>query len=301
MRVKVLTGLELGLALILLTGVLSLGQGVVINEVAWAGTAASPSDECIELYNVSDAAVDLTGWTLAFGKTVVDLGSGVNTVIPAGGYFLLERSDDATISTIAADLIYKGTLPNSGTVIKLIDPSGRVVDTANFGYEKGWFAGVAAGAYASMERVDPTGPDVPANWRTNDGVHRVGLDADGSPINGTPKAKNSATVAYETVPRVEVTAPAEEGEVLSGLYLVSWTAYDPDGDDSALKIDIYLSSDGGDSWTPIAAGLANGGSYAWDTTEVEDGDNYVLKVVATDPNALSGEDSSSIFTVSNSG
>lgn len=299
MRVKVLTGLELGLVLVLLTGVLSLGQGVVINEVAWAGTAASPSDEWIELYNPSDSPVDLTGWTLTFGKTVIDLGSGENTVIPAGGYFLLERSDDNTISDIAADLIYKGALSNSGTVIELIDPNGKVVDTANSGSEGGWFAGVAAGAYASMERIDPTGPDAPSNWRTNDGVHRVGLDADGNPINGTPKAKNSATVAYETVPRVQVTAPVDAGEVLSGLYLISWSAHDPDGDDSGLKIDIYFSSDGGNNWELIAAGLANGGSYAWDTTTVQNGDGYMLKVVATDPDALSGEGNSSIFTVSN--
>ncbi len=301
MRVKVLAGLELGLVLILLTGVLSLGQGVVINEVAWAGTAASPSDEWIELYNVSDTAVDLTGWTLSFGGTVIDLGSGARTVIPPGGYFLLERSDDVTISDIAADLIYKGTLPNSGTVIELIDPSGEVVDTANSGCEEGWFAGVAAGAYASMERIDPTGPDVPENWGTNDGIHRVGTDTDGNPINGTPKAKNSTTIAYETVPRVQVIAPAEEGEVISGLYLISWAAHDPDGDDSGLKIDIYFSPDGGRNWELIAAGLANGGSYAWDTTGVENGENYVLKVVATDPNALSGEGNSSIFTVSNPG
>jgi len=292
--------LGIWLLVVFLIGAIAWGQHPVINELAWAGTEASPSDEWIELYNPSDSPIDLTGWTLTFGKTVIDLGSGTNTVIPAGGYFLLERSDDNTISDIAADLIYTGSLSNSGTVIELHNPAGEIVDTANSGCEDGWYAGAAAGSYSTMERVDPLGPDAPANWRTNDGVHRVGLDADGNPINGTPKAKNSATIAYETIPRVEVAGP-EQGEVVSGVYLVGWTAHDPDGDDTALKIDLYYSSDNGENWTLIASGLANSGSYPWDTTGLESGDRYVLKVVATDPDALAGEGISSSFTVSNPG
>lgn len=117
--------LGIWLLVVFLIGAIAWGQHPVINELAWAGTEASPSDEWIELYNPSDSPIDLTGWTLTFGKTVIDLGSGTNTVIPAGGYFLLERSDDNTISDIAADLIYTGSLSNSGTVIELHNPAGR--------------------------------------------------------------------------------------------------------------------------------------------------------------------------------
>ncbi len=282
------------------TGAIAMGQ-VVINEVAWAGSAASSSDEWIELYNVSDSPINLTGWSISFGKSIINLGRGANVVIPAGGYFLLERSDDSTISDIAADLIYTGSLSNSGAVIELRDPTGTVIDTANSGCEKGWYAGTAVRVYSSMERINPLEPDVPSNWHTNDGVHQVGLDADGNPINGTPKAKNSATIAYETVPQVQVLAPAKEGETVSGLYLISWTAHDPDGDDAGLRIDIYLSSDGGKDWKPIATELANGGSYAWDTTGISNGGNHVIRVVATDSHGLSGEGMSPVFTVTSSG
>jgi len=41
---------------------------VIINEVAWAGTAADPNDEWIELRNVGTAPVDLTGWVLRWRK-----------------------------------------------------------------------------------------------------------------------------------------------------------------------------------------------------------------------------------------
>jgi len=40
---------------------------VVVNEVAWAGTSASSSDEWMELYNCGAADIDLTGWTLSDG------------------------------------------------------------------------------------------------------------------------------------------------------------------------------------------------------------------------------------------
>ena len=43
---------------------------VIINEVAWAGTAADPEGQWIELRNVGSAPVDLTGWTLRWRKKV---------------------------------------------------------------------------------------------------------------------------------------------------------------------------------------------------------------------------------------
>lgn len=295
--------------LLSVTTLIAVPQGVVINEVGWAGTAASPYDEWIELYNPSEEPVNLTGWALVIGEAVIHLwgveGVSVdvrNSILEAGGFFLLERSDDATICDIEADLIYKALLPNSGTVIRLFDPSGREVDTANLGRE-GWAAGSAAGepAYASMERVDPTGPDVPANWRTNDGTVRCGHDAEGDGVNGTPRAKNSATVAFERVPVVEILAPADKGEEVRGLFIVAWAATDPDGPPERLRIDLYLSRDGGASWEPLIDGLANGGFYAWETVPLPDGENYQLMAVATDGDSLSGEGISPIFSIVNAG
>jgi hypothetical protein len=39
---------------------------VVISELMWPGSTASTADEWIELYNSSDATVDLAGWTLTY-------------------------------------------------------------------------------------------------------------------------------------------------------------------------------------------------------------------------------------------
>jgi PKD repeat protein len=187
--------------LLLLAGSLggwSTGEGevaeraVVINEVAWAGTAASSNDEWIELYNNTDQDIDLTGWRLRSDDGSPDL--KLSGTIPARGFFLLERSDDETISDITADQVYQGALTNSGESLRLFDPQGRLIDSAN-GDGGPWPGGTEAQGkppYASMERKDPTKPDADDNWGTNDGRTRKGLDAHGNPINGTPKATNSA-------------------------------------------------------------------------------------------------------------
>jgi len=158
---------------------------IVINEVAWAGTEANPFDEWIELKNNTQEEILLEGWTLVSksGKINILLSGS----IPPGGFYLLERTDDNTISDISCDLIYRGALVNSGDTLKLIDPAGEVVDTAN-GKGGAWPAGSASPKYLSMERIDPLGEDVPSNWRRM----ICGVDVEGNLINGTPASENSA-------------------------------------------------------------------------------------------------------------
>ncbi len=138
----------------------------VINEIAWMGTLASASDEWIELYNDTGAAVDLTGWTLnaTDGTPSIPLAG----IIPAGGHFLLERTDDNTVPGIAADQIFTGALSNTLEVLELRDGSGVLRDLVD-----SWYAGNAA-TRETMQRVDPAvAGSVPTNW------------IDG-PVGGTP-------------------------------------------------------------------------------------------------------------------
>lgn len=162
---------------------------VVINEVAWGGTAASTSDEWIELRNPGAVAVDLAGWTLTDGG---DVNITLQGTLAAGSFYLLERTDDATVSDVPADMIYTGSLANSGETLTLRNLDGAVVDTAN-GSGGSWPAGSGAPAFASMERIDAHAPDGDGNWASNDGVTRNGHDANGSPLNGTPRQPNSAS------------------------------------------------------------------------------------------------------------
>ncbi|WP_127015610.1 phospholipase D-like domain-containing protein [Anoxybacter fermentans] len=151
---------------------------VVINEVAWVGTTYSTYDEWIELYNTTNSDIDLSGWTL----NAVDGTPSINLsgIIPAKGYFLLERTDDNSVPGISADLIYTGSLGNTGETLELRDASGTLIDSVD-----AWYAG-DNDTKATMERTDPlvSGTDS-SNWNTS----TVGYDGG----YGTPKALNSNT------------------------------------------------------------------------------------------------------------
>ncbi|PJB67441.1 MAG: hypothetical protein CO094_03985 [Anaerolineae bacterium CG_4_9_14_3_um_filter_57_17] len=163
-------------------------QALLINEVAWAGTAASSSDEWIELYNPGITDIALTGWTLTSSDATLNI--SLSGTIPAQGYFLLERSDDNTISDITADQIYSVSLTNTGQSLRLKDTSGQTVDTANSN-GGGWPAGNAT-TFCSMERRSATITDSDTAWITNTGIVKNGLDANSNPICGTPKNVNWA-------------------------------------------------------------------------------------------------------------
>ncbi|HEV8700818.1 MAG TPA: lamin tail domain-containing protein [Candidatus Polarisedimenticolia bacterium] len=141
---------------------------VALNEIAWMGTTTSATDEWIELVNNTSAAISLAGWTLTAADgtpSIVLAGS-----IPAGGHFLLERTDDNTVPGIAADQIFTGALENTGEILSLRDATGGLQDFVN-----AWHAGNST-TRQTMQRVDPLQPgDLASNW-TNGPV-------DGTPMN----------------------------------------------------------------------------------------------------------------------
>lgn len=152
------------------------GETVVINEIAWAGSADSSNDEWIELYNHGSSDVNLSGWTLEDDGAVVVTFEEV--VIGPYEYFLIEDSEDAT--SAASDMVAGLSFANTGDEIVLKNASGEIVDSVGE-----WFAGDSA-TKASMERVDPATSD----WAT--AVSGNGTTASaGSDILGTPGSVNS--------------------------------------------------------------------------------------------------------------
>ncbi len=169
---------------------------VIINEIGWGGTAASAADEWIELYNTANTSVDLAGWRLraADGQPDVALSGTIGPL----DYYLIERTDDSTISDIDGDLLSPfGTgLSNAGETLQLLDASGIAVDSAN--QDGGPWPNAdegAAPAYRSLERIDPLADDTDGNWASNDGSVINGLDNAGGAIQGTPRSANAAYLA----------------------------------------------------------------------------------------------------------
>jgi hypothetical protein len=184
---------------------------VIISEVAWMGTGASPNHEWIELYNTRSTPLDLTGWQLANSTASVDI--ILNGVIPANGFYLLERSQDLTVSDVVANQIYSGALGDANDYLILSLGSGTVIDTAN-NNGSAWPAGTGSPNFNSMERVITGGvpaPDGDAGWVSNtNSATWTKHDARGTSasflIHGTPGYANWAfTVTVTATPTVTFT------------------------------------------------------------------------------------------------
>lgn len=106
---------------------------VFISEVAWMGTAVSTADEWIELHNDGSAAVSLSGWRLRSAEATPSPDIALSGEIAAGGYYLIERTDDDSVPGIPADLVtsFGGGLSNAGETLLLVDTAGVTVDTVS--------------------------------------------------------------------------------------------------------------------------------------------------------------------------
>lgn len=168
---------------------------VVINEIAWAGTSKNTSsDEWIELYNNTDREINFgdSEWVL-YSETGNTPSVNLSGIIPAKGFYLLERTNDSTISDISADQIYTGDLNNGGEILALTHASTTIDKTAMCG--SGNYKWCPAGdyRYRSMERMDyDVAGTEQSNWWYNNELIRNGTASNGNLVYGTPKARNSA-------------------------------------------------------------------------------------------------------------
>ncbi len=151
---------------------------VVINEIAWMGSTSSANNEWLELKNNTLYQINLTGWTLnsADGKLKIKL----TGIIYANGFYLMERTDDNSVPNIKADLIYTGTLSNSGMDLRLYDNSNNVIDEVDCIDD--W----PAGDNTTKQTMEKTA----TGWQTSQNP------------NGTPRAQNSAGSIEKPAPTI---------------------------------------------------------------------------------------------------
>ncbi|MBI5754652.1 lamin tail domain-containing protein [Candidatus Peregrinibacteria bacterium] len=189
------------------------GGNVVINEIAWMGTAAGTSDEWIELYNQANQEVNLAGWYIEDddGAQIYTIASGS---IGANAYFLIEDSEEST--SVSADSINNLSLGNSGDKLVLKNTAGTVMDTVNSS-SGAWYAG-DNDEKRTMERIDASkSGDVQENWGNNSGGNGA-KNRNDSAMLGTPKSKNSiadaqgSTVSSSVVSLAVDNATPSEGD-----------------------------------------------------------------------------------------
>ncbi|MEA3293172.1 MAG: lamin tail domain-containing protein [Patescibacteria group bacterium] len=159
---------------------------VIFSEIAWMGTNDSSFDEWIELYNNTNEDIDVNEWGIyeQGGETLIEPLTGI---IKANSYYLIERTDDTTVSNIPASqepTSWGGNgLKNSGEHLKLIDKNSKIIDKVNCSSQ--WFEGNNK-TKQTMERINMSGSGAgnsgnnSSNWQTSENC------------GGTPKMKNSA-------------------------------------------------------------------------------------------------------------
>lgn len=203
---------------------------IIINEIGWMGTLASANDEWIELYNLTNMPVDLSGWRLEADDDTPQI--VLNGMIASKGVFLLERTTDSTVSTQIAQQIYSGALSNTVEYLRLKNADGQVIDEVD-----SWHAG-SNSPKASMVRVNSGLSGIsPAAWASAT-IFEGARDAAGNEIIGSPGLVNKTqggdsniapedtnTPAEITVPSGKSVAPGPE--LLGSLEIYTRTASNP--------------------------------------------------------------------------
>jgi len=185
---------------------------VVINELMWTGSAGNAADEWLELRNMTDSPVNLSGWQLtkkltSDGTEVLMFTFSGGTTISANGFLLISEFDKANSGiNVDPDLI-AGTgndnnadfaLANDNLQIKLYDADfsagGVLIDTADDGSGVP-MAGLdslnGSAVYYSMERNAIPGNGAEAgSWHTTFADTGAFFDAGLITVKGTPKADN---------------------------------------------------------------------------------------------------------------
>lgn len=162
---------------------------IVINEIAWAGSFASSSDEWIELYNPGSEATDISGWQITknTGSESLMIMIPPASTIAADGYFLISNFDAAGSILAAEPEMVEPAITLSNTQLQLKLYKGDFNDPSNLIDAAGDGGVPVAGnntTKSSMERTADFG-----GWQ--DSTSQTNLDA-GAQELATPGAANSA-------------------------------------------------------------------------------------------------------------
>lgn len=155
---------------------------IIINEIMADPDppVALPSAEYAELYNQSNVAIDLKGWTFSDASSTQTLGT---FVLQPNSYVILCDDANASLFTSYGSVLQLTAFPslnNTGDDLTLRNPSGGVINSVS--YSSDWYKNIlkADGGW-SLELIDPNSPC--------QGINNWIASTD--PKGGTPGKQNS--------------------------------------------------------------------------------------------------------------
>ncbi len=113
-----------------------------------------PACEYIELYNLGDYMLDISGWTMMVNSKSYPISSGI---IPPEEYLLLTSEiDDYSFEGISKSQVFtsSSSLSNSGAELKLLDQYQRLIHSAEY-REMSFYDQMKSDGGWSLERIDP--------------------------------------------------------------------------------------------------------------------------------------------------
>ncbi|MCD6474192.1 MAG: hypothetical protein J7K47_04725 [Thermoplasmata archaeon] len=252
-----------------------IGSLVVIATLIASAFAVLQIGEAVNGNSIHDVGIDTSYYPEGNGIKIFYNGNVVNTTES------LFIGNEYTIRTRIANF---GDFNESvGICMKVVDSNGSVV----FG----------------PETRNTTVNDTTDFWRTWDttglmpGEYTIIVNA--SIANDSNMSNNIAqrtVMLEEYVPpvSVELLYPVG-GEIIGGIIPIKWNASSSTGSELTIKLE-YKNESG--EWHTIASELGNTGIYYWNSTGLEKGKNYTIRITATDEEENNATDESAFFTIS---
>jgi hypothetical protein len=134
-------------------------QDVVINEIMAKPdpVVGLPNEEYFELYNRTDFAINLKGWTVAIGNSIREF--PCMSVMPKD-YLIVTHSNAAELFSQYGSVLGIPSFPalaNSGATIVLYDAAGNIISTVS--YTDNWYNNnTKKNGGWSLEQIDPENP-----------------------------------------------------------------------------------------------------------------------------------------------
>lgn len=192
---------------------------VIISEIAWAGSSLSSADEWLELTNVTDHPIDVSGWTLE-GASSTPLSLPANSIIESHSTYLISNYDNpnknSTLNTKPQFVTTAVSLPNDKLSITLFNIQHEIIDSAGnsgtpFQGRSGNTGGSLDGRFQSMERanamINGTQKDAWLGADVSVGFKEGVLD------QGTPGSINSflsSALSVPTEPTPDIIPPTND-------------------------------------------------------------------------------------------